>query len=254
MKRIITLLAILAISAAAHAQTDSLMTVDNEGLNLNVAGFSVTLGGKAEPVKAKKRYRPYGTNVFGVKWGVTRMTDSPYYGRWDGMGDFLNLSGKSNSLSIEPISWNVALDRKRITWIQVGVNLTWDNYHFFNPMTLLNNQEGYLMPYHLEGKVKKTTMNTFYLGAAFGLGFRIGNVKLGANATPEVLCYAESRYRNPQKSSTEIQGLNPIRLKAGVTMMVDFFGLYVDYGLTPVFKEGTGNDAHMASIGIKLGF
>lgn len=254
MKRIITLLAILAISAAAHAQTDSLMTVDKEGLNLNVAGFSVTLGGKAEPVKAKKRYRPYGTNVFGVKWGVTRMTDSPYYGRWDGMGDFLNLSGKSNSLSIEPISWNVALDRKRITWIQVGVNLTWDNYHFFNPKTLLNNQEGYLMPYHLEGKVKKTTMNTFYLGAAFGLGFRIGNVKLGANATPEVLCYAESRYKNPKKSSTEIQGLNPIRLKAGVTMMVDFFGLYVDYGLTPVFKDGTGNDAHMASIGLKLGF
>lgn len=254
MKRIITLLAILAISAAAHAQTDSLMTVDNEGLNLNVAGFSVTLGGKAEPVKAKKRYRPYGTNVFGIKWGVTRMTDSPYYGRWDGMGDFLNLSGKSNSLSIEPISWNVALDRKRITWIQVGANLTWDNYHFFNPKTLLNNQEGYLMPYHLEGKVKKTTMNTFYLGAAFGLGFRIGNVKLGANATPEVLCYAESRYKNPKKGSTEIQGLNPIRLKAGVTMMVDFFGLYVDYGLTPVFKEGTGNDAHMASIGLKLGF
>ncbi|MBR2064558.1 MAG: hypothetical protein IJ971_07685 [Bacteroidales bacterium] len=254
MKRIITLLAILAISAAAHAQTDSLMTVNNEGLNLNVAGFSVTLGGKAEPVKAKKRYRPYGTNVFGIKWGVTRMTDSPYYGRWDGMGDFLNLSGKSNSLSIEPISWNVALDRKRITWIQVGANLTWDNYHFFNPKTLLNNQEGYLMPYHLEGKVKKTTMNTFYLGASFGLGFRIGNIKLGANATPEVLCYAESRYRNPKKSSTEIQGLNPIRLKAGVTMMVDVFGLYVDYGLTPVFKDGTGNDAHMASIGLKLGF
>ena len=70
MKRIITLFAILAISAAAHAQTDSLMTVDNQGLNLNVAGFSVTLGGKNEPDKAKKHYRPYGTNVFGVKWGV----------------------------------------------------------------------------------------------------------------------------------------------------------------------------------------
>lgn len=48
--------------------------------------------------------------------------------------------------------------------------------------------------------------------------------------------------------------MNPIRLKAGVTMMVDVFGLYVDYGLTPVFKEDTGNDTHMASIGVKVGF
>lgn len=86
---------------------------------------------------------------------------------------FLNLSGKSDSLSIEPISWHVALDRKRITWVQVGANLTWDNYHFFNPKTLLNNPEGYLMPYNLDGKVKKTTMNTFYFGATFGLGFRV---------------------------------------------------------------------------------
>lgn len=254
MKRIITLLAILAISAAAHAQTDSLMIVDNQGLNLNVAGFSVTLGGKNEPAKTKKRFRPYGTNVFGVKWGVTRMTDSPYYGRWDGMGDFLSLSGKSNSVSIEPISWQVTLDRKRFTWILVGANLTWDNYHFFNPITLGNNEQGNLIPYHLEGEPKKNTMNTFYLGATFGLGIRIGNVKIGANATPEILCYSESRYKDPKKHSTEIQGLNPIRLKTGVTMMVDWFGLYVDYGLTPIFKEGTGNDAHMASIGVKVGF
>ena len=254
MKRIITLLALIAFASAAHAQTDSLVTVDKEGINFNVAGFSVTLEGKNDPVKAKKRYRPYGTNVFGIKWGVTRMTDSPYYGRWADMGDFLSLSGKSNSVSIEPISWHVALDRKRFTWIQVGANLTWDNYHFFNPKTLHNDREGYLMPYHLEGDVKKTTMNTFYLGATFGLGFRIGNVKVGANACPEVLCYAESRYKDPKKHQTEIQGLNPIRLKAGVTMMVNSFGLYVDYGLTPVFKEGTGNNAHMASIGLKVGF
>lgn len=255
MKRIITLIAILAISAAAHAQTDSLMTVDNEGINFNVAGFSVTLGGKADPVKTKNRYKPYGTNVFGIKWGVTRMTDSPYYGRWADMGDFLNLSGKSNSLTIEPISWNVALDRRRITWVQVGISCTWDNYHFFNPKTLMNNEDGYLMPYHLDGKVKKTTMNTFYLGASMGLAFRVGNVKIGANATPEILCYAESRYKDPKKHHTEIQGLSPVRIKVGATMMVDYwFGVYMDYSLNPVFKEGTGNDAHMASIGIKLGF
>ena len=98
-------------------------------------------------------------------------------------------------------------------------------------------------------------MNAFYLGASLGLAFRIGNVKIGANATPEVLCYSESRYRTTDKvkHKTEIQGLNPVRLKVGATMMLDWIGVYVDYGLNPVFKEGTGNDARMVSIGLKVG-
>lgn len=255
MKRIIILFATMAIALNAHAQTDSLVTVDTkgDGLNFNIAGFSVKLEGKDEP--KKKRYRPHGTNVLGVKWGVTRLTDSPYYGDWAGMGNFLNLSGKSNSLSIEPISWHVRLDRKGIVWINTGICGTWDNYHVFNPITLVNDENGHLMPMHIEEEIKRTKMNSFYLGASLGLAFRIGNVKIGANVTPEVLCYSESRYRTTDKvkHKTEIQGVSPVRLKVGGTMMIDCFGVYVDYGLNPIFKDGTGNDARMVSIGVKVG-
>lgn len=258
MKRIITLLAILVMATAAHAQTDSLMTVNttDSGLNFNIAGFSVTLEGKDEPKKDKKpRYRPYGTNVFGIKWGATRLTDSPYYGNWAGMGDFLNLSGKSNSLTIEPISWHVRLDRKAIVRFQVGINGTWDNYHFFNPKTLLNDKDGFLMPHHINGDVTKNMLNAFYLGASMGLSFRVGNMKIGANANPELLCYAESVFKSKdhKKTKSEVQGLNPVRLKVGATMMINWFGIYVDYGLTPVFKKDIGNDANMVSLGIKIG-
>ena len=46
MKRIITLLAALAIASAAHAQTDSLVVFDTQGDNLgiSIAGFNITLG------------------------------------------------------------------------------------------------------------------------------------------------------------------------------------------------------------------
>ena len=256
MKRIIIFFATMAIALSAHAQTDSLVTVDTkgDGLNFNIAGFSVKLEGKDEH-KKEKSYRPYSTNALGIKWGVTRLTDSPYYEDWTDLGDFLSLSGKSNSLSIEPISCHLRLDRKGIVWINTGICCTWDNYHFFNPITLVNNGNGNLMPMHIEEKIKRTQMNAFYLGASLGLAFRIGNVKIGANATPEVLCYSESRYKTTDKvkHKTEIQGLNPVRLKVGATMMLDWIGVYVDYGLNPVFKEGTGNDARMVSIGVKVG-
>lgn len=260
MKRIITLIAILAFSVAANAQTDSLVTIlpQDDGINLNIAGFSVTLAGKNEQKKEKSRFRPYGTNVCGIKWGVAQMTDAPYYGRWNNMGDFLNLSGKSSSITIEPVSWHVGLDRRRITWIQMGINCTWDNYHFFNPNILVNDADGRLMPLVIEGDLKKNKLYAFYLGASLGLAFRIGNVKLGANVIPEVLCYSESVYKFKGKKQDnirqEVQGMNPVRVKVGATMMFDWFGIYMDYSLSPVFKEGMGNDGHLTSIGIKLGF
>lgn len=257
MKHIITLLATLTIAMSAYAQTDSLVIIEpkGDGLNLNIAGFSVTLEGNSESQTEKQRYRPYGTYVLSAKWGVTRLTDSPYYGNWADQGDFLNLSGKSNTLSIEPISWEVRLDRKRIVWLKTGLIGTWDNYHFYNPITLVNNDKGYLMPLHLEKDIKRTKMNSFYLGASLGLAFRLGNVKIGANVTPEILCYCETRYRTADKAKykTEIQGLSPVRVKVGATMMIDWLGIYVDYGLSPVFKEGTGNDARIVSVGLKVG-
>ena len=256
MKRIIIFFATMAIALSAHAQTDSLVTVDSkgDGLNFNIAGFSVKLEGKDEK-KKKQNYRPYSTSTLGIKWGVTRLTDSPYYGNWADQGNFLSLSGKSNSLSIEPIACHLRLDRKGIVWINTSICATWDNYHFFNPITLVNNDRGNLMTQHIEKEIKRTQMNTFYLGASLGLAFRIGDVKIGANVTPEVLCYSESRYKttDKEKYKTEIQGLNPMILKAGATMTLDWFGVYVDYGLNPVFKEGTGNDARMVSIGVKVG-
>ena len=53
MKRIIIFFATMAIALSAHAQTDSLVTVDTkgDGLNFNIAGFSVKLEGKNEHKK-----------------------------------------------------------------------------------------------------------------------------------------------------------------------------------------------------------
>lgn len=255
MKRIITLITALMIAFSANAQKDSLMTVtqQNDGLNLNIAGFSVTLKGKEK--KKKERYKPYGMNLFGIKFGSTQMLDSPYYGNWDNQGDFLNLSRKSFCIGLEPISWNVVLDRKKIVWVQMGISGTWHHYRFRNPVTLVNDKDGHLMPLTLGEDIKKTKMDTYYMGAVLGLAFRIGQVKLGVNATPEALIYSETRYRTvgKEKYKNEIDGLTPFRLKLGATMIIDWMGVFVDYGMHPIFKTGAGNDAKMISFGLKVG-
>ena len=260
MKRIITLLAVLAASiTVAHAQADTVMTVDvkGEGLNVNIAGLSVTLQGDKNANKEKSNQRrrsPYRSNVFGLRCGVTRLADTEYSGNWVNQGDFLCLSGKSNTMGIEPLSWDISLDRRGITWVNFGTDCTWEKYHFFNPITLMNDENGKLMPQKIDGEIAKNKMNLFYFGTSLGFSVEVKRVKLGVKASPEILCFAQAKYKNPEKHTAELQGLNPVRLKLGMTMMMDVFGVYVDYGLTPMFKPDVGSEAKMFSMGLKFGF
>ena len=77
MKRIITLLAALAIASAAHAQTDSLVVFDTQGDNLgiSIAGFNITLGddGSSSGGKAAKpKVKRVTTNFVGLSFEIGR--------------------------------------------------------------------------------------------------------------------------------------------------------------------------------------
>ena len=60
-------------------------------------------------------------------------------------------------------------------------------------------------------------------------------------------------YEGKEKYKNEIDGLTPFRLKLGATMIIDWMGVFVDYGMHPIFKTGAGNDAKMISFGLKVG-
>ena len=82
MKRILTLLAVLATAVAAHAQTDSLVIFNTQGeqLELSIAGFNISLGDDVEEtytdaiIYHEPRRKKVTTNFLGVGFGGMVLT------------------------------------------------------------------------------------------------------------------------------------------------------------------------------------
>ena len=184
MKRIITLLALIATASAAHAQTDSLVVFDTQGdkLGISIAGFNIALGENDkeeytdEYIYHEPRKNAVTANLLGFSYGGTALTAMPYYGPWEGEGDFLDIY--AGRFDLEGASWTVSLDKRGIFYYRIGVLASFDLYSFNNNVTLYNNESGDLMPRPLEGNVKKSRLRTTYCGVNMGLGFKIHKVML----------------------------------------------------------------------------
>ena len=259
MKRIITLLAALAIASAAHAQTDSLVIFDTQGDNLgiSIAGFNITLGddGSSSSGKAAKpKVKRVTTNFVGLSFGANAFTYKPNYGNWAGENQFMTDNTSSWRFGVEAFGVQVSLDRNQKVFFKASLNSTVDRYRFNNAMTLVNDENGALMPEPLSGTVKKSKMLAGYLGIGAGLGFKISQVLLMFDFNTDLLTSSYVKYKNPGKTQYDISGLSNIRYRTGVAATVSGFGIYADYALTPLYREDVGNHGQVLSIGIRCGF
>ena len=258
MKRIITLLAALAIASAAHAQTDSLVVFDTQGDNLgiSIAGFNITLGddGSSSSKSAKPKVKRVTTNFAGLSFGANAFTYHPNYGNWAGENQFMTDNTNGWRFGVEAFGIQVSLDRNRKVFLKASLNSTVDRYRFNNAMTLVNDENGALMPEPLSGTVKKSKMLAGYLGIGAGLGFKISKVLLMLDFNTDLLTGSYVKYKNPGKTQYDISGLSNIRYRTGVAATVFGFGIYADYALTPLYREDVGNHGQVLSIGIRCGF
>ena len=259
MKRIITLLAALAIASAAHAQTDSLVVFDTQGDNLgiSIAGFNITLGddGSSSSSKAAKpKVKRVTTNFAGLSFGANAFTYHPNYGNWAGENQFMTDNTSGWRFGVEAFGIQVSLDRNRKVFLKASLNSSIDRYRFTNAMTLINDENGVLMPEPLSGTVKASKMIASYLGIGAGFGFKISRVLVMFDFNTDMLTSSYVKYKNPGKTQYNISGLNNIRYRTGVSATVSGFGIYADYALTPLYRESVGNDGQVLSIGIRCGF
>ena len=263
MKRILTLLAVLATAVAAHAQTDSLVTFDTQGnqLELSIAGFNISLGNDAEETYTdaityhEPRRKKVTTNVLGVGFGGMVLTPSAYYGPWEGSKDFLDISpGNSTRIDLEVMSWTVPLDNRGISYYRVGTMFSYDRYRFKDNITLINDGEGRLIPLEIDGNVKTTKLMTNYWGLNMGFGFKRNKIMILIQGTAELLTKSAVKYKNPGKNVNAVNGLYPFRSRISLSTTWDGYGFYIDYTLTPLFKPGVGNDTRALSLGCRLGF
>lgn len=257
MKRIITLLAMIAIASAAHAQTDSLVVFDTQGdkLGISIAGFNITLGENGSEQKTSKpKVKRVTTNFIGITFGYNVLTYKPNYGNWAGEQNFMTDNTHGMRLGLEPFSIQVSLDRKQTAFLRVAMNSYVENYRFKSPMTLINDENGNLMPQDIGGTVKKSRISAGYSGLCAGLGFKISRLMFMFDFNADLLSKSVAMYKNPKKTIYDISGLNNIRYRVGASATIEGFGIYVDYCLTPLFREGVGNDGNVTSIGIRWGF
>ena len=256
MKRIITLLTTLAIACVAHAQTDSLVVFDTQGDNLgiSIAGFNITLGDDDASAPSKQKVKRVTTNFAGISFGGNVLTYQPNYGNWEEMNNFIADDCMKSRIGIEAMGVEVSLNRKRTIFFKTSLSATSDSYRFQKPMTLINDEHSALMPTEITGNVKKSKMVAGYMGIGAGFGFMLSKLKVTLDFNTDILCSSYVKYKNPGKVKYNISGLNNIRYRTGISATLHDFGFYADYSLTPVFREGTGNDGHILSIGIRAGF
>ena len=255
MKRIITLFAALAIASVASAQTESPLVFDTQGDNLgiSVAGFNISLGKDKSVSKAKSPKR-MTTNFAGLSYGANVLTYEPNYGNWAGEPDFMTDDVASSRLGIEALGLQISLNRNRTVFVKASLNASIDYFRFKEAMTMAENENGALMPQPLSGMIKKSKMVASYLGAGAGFGFEVSKLKVAFDFNVDVLVGSHVKYKNPDKTKYHIGGFSNIRYRPGVSVSLDDLGIYADYSLTPLFKEGVGNDGRVLSVGVRFGF
>ena len=143
---------------------------------------------------------------------------------------------------------------KQTVFLRAAMNTYVENYRFKTPMTLINDENGNLLPQGIEGNVKKSRISAGYFGLCAGLGFKISRLMLMFDFNADLLSKSVAMYKNPKKTLYDISGFNNIRYRVGASATVNGFGIYVDYCLTPLFRKGIGNDGNVTSIGIRWGF
>lgn len=264
-KRIIIGIALAAVLPfQAFGQNDSLMNIKPQGseLRIEAAGFGITLGNNENagfhypysPGKHRQARVSTSLGIASIDFGFNILNGVSYYGPWSGLGDFLDMSGgKSIRLAWEPAAVDIALDSRGCVSLIAGIRLSADNYMFSEPYTLRPDGAGQLMPEKLEGYIKKSKMTAAYIGIPVKLSFRLARtVYLTGYASWDLLLNAHTKYKKP-KTKDNLPGISPWKVSAGGCLSVSNIGIYCDYGITPLFKDGTGADAHTISVGIRFG-
>jgi hypothetical protein len=194
-----------------------------------------------------------GVNLFSTKDLSISLPDT---------AKFLELDeGKSFEFGLNPFQFNIPII-PRALGIVSGVGLTWNNYRFDNPGTILDNSQPTIaytidtvskwsksklsvwtvfVPLMLEGQVRLGHDQFWIAGGAYG------TLKLGSKT--KLKDDAKRKIRESKDYH-----INP--LQYGLTARVGYgnLGVYANYSLSTFFKKNEGPELYPVSVGLTLTF
>ena len=226
---------------------------DGNDMVLEVAGFGITLGQAAGGEKQQVKSYPRVCGLFfdGVELGFNFLTGADYAGYPAEAGDFLDVKGgNSFHFGITPVGLSVALDRKRRFEFSTGLRYTVDNYRLSDNSITLGREGGMIVPLPLDEKADKSKLRITSLGIPLQFSFDpVRHLRVAVVGYCDFTLGSNAIYKKPKEKSS-LSGVNPFRFGFGGSVSYRGFGLYVRYGVTPLFKSGAGPACHPVSFGV----
>lgn len=188
-----------------------------------------------------------------LRLGMNVLTDCNYYSYPSSVDGFMDISpARSASVAVEFLEISAYLDRSRDVALSAGLQAVCNNYVFADRISLYMTGDRKVMPYFLGGYVSKSKLVTSYLGIPVSLTFRLDRkVRLEVGGYVNYLLEAYTKYKRPV-SINPLGGLNHVQAGVGANLTYEDFGVYIEYGLTPLFDLRNGPEAHTMTIGVLL--
>jgi len=244
MKKMLLLLAALTLSAAAFAQDRE---IDLEELG-ELNKIEITSGGKVET----------DLNLaFPMYFGASALVGTNYKGEWTAVNNyhFLDMRTAKNfvyglQLADLRIRYN-ALD------VSLGLRWTFMDFTFADPANTLRPVGKVYMPYPIKMESsnydgRKSKIHASYFGIPLRVGVNLGKVSVYAGASAELLTGGYTKYKRPRYREQCREVFNPFRATVEGGFSYGSLGVFVMYGLTPLFQESL-SDARTLTFGFLLG-
>ena len=208
--------------------------------------------------------------AFPMYFGTSVLTDVSYNGAWDAYEaaypDFLDMDTRKNFVyALDMVSMHA-----RVSAVDLSLGLRWTfmNFTFRDPAyTIRPASEADIVSNLIMGNkcvptfirsenpgydYSKSKLFASYLGVPFRLSLNYGKATVYAGVSAELLMDSYTKYKRP-KVREPIRGLfNDFRASLEAGFSVYNLGLFVNYGLTPLFRSEY-SDAHTLTIGLTLG-
>lgn len=245
MKKLILAIAALALSAGAFAQDREIDLRNWEDFN------------KIDLTKGRSHVETDLSFAFPMNFAWTTMTNVTYKDSWAHAdpSNFLDFNtGRSFVYGLQLIDLNVHYGA---LYLSAGLRWTFMDFTFRDNKTSIKQVGNTFVPYLIPVEnasydYRKSKLHASYFGLPVRLGVNFGKATFYAGASVEVLTNGFAKYKHP-KSKTQMKTLfNPVRATIEGGFSYGFLGVYVQYGLTPLFAQNL-SDARTLTFGILLG-
>lgn len=166
----------------------------------------------------------------------------------------LNLNpNKSYHISADVYDVNVSLNAGGTVGFSAGVRFVYDDYVFSDKISVAV-ENGVMTPFSIDSSYKKSKLAACYVGIPVYFNINIVNdLEIAVGGYADYLLGAYTKYKKP-KHKDNISCFNTFQAGVMAEIVYSDFGVYVQYGLVPLFKDGVGPEVHNLSIGVVYGF